>query len=77
MITFYFRKEKQKVYPNYTLLSIGDTYYFLFLNVENSNSFYIYNIGFLRGLYWKCYGFKNWLKIEIIKKFTILNYKIY
>ena len=44
MITFYFRKEKQKVYPNYTLLSIGDTYYFLFLNVENSNSFYIYKI---------------------------------
>ena len=44
MITFYFRKEKQKVYPNYTLLSIGDTYYFLFLNVENSNSFYIYII---------------------------------
>ena len=44
MITFYFRKEKQKVNPNYTLLSIGDTYYFLFLNVENSNSFYIYKI---------------------------------
>ena len=42
MITFYFRKEKQKVYPNYTLFSIGDAYYFLFLNVENSNSFYIY-----------------------------------
>ena len=44
MITFYFRKEKQKVYPSYTLLSIGYTYYFLFLNVENNNSFYIYKI---------------------------------
>ena len=44
MITLYFRKEKQKVYLNYTLLSIGYTYYFLFLNVENNNSFYIYKI---------------------------------